>query len=97
MATPSVITELVRNMEDATLGRTPYKLSIKGSPERRVNVRETLDIDTGTKTVEIVALLDGDNPVLPLSTLDQIARNIKTGARVQTSRKGSANMIRVYA
>ena len=97
MATPSVITELVRNTEDATWGRTPFKLSIKGSPERRVNVRETLDVDTGAKTVEIVALLDGDKPVLPLSTLDQIARNIKTGARVQSTTKGSANMIRVYA
>jgi hypothetical protein len=97
MATPSVITELVRDMEDATWGRTPFKLSIKGSPERRVNVRETLNVDTGATTVEIVALTVDGKPVVPLSTLDQIARNIKTGARVQSTVKGSANMIRVYA
>lgn len=97
MATPSVITELIRNMEDAEWGRTPFKLSIKGTPERRVSVRETLDVNTGATTVEIVALLDGGKPVLPLSTLDQIARNIKTGARVRSTSKGAANMIRVYA
>jgi hypothetical protein len=84
-------------MEEATWGRTPFKLSIKGTRERRVNVRETLDVNTGATTVEIVALTDDGKPVLPLSTLDQIARNIKAGARVQTTTKGAANMIRVYA
>jgi hypothetical protein len=96
MAPPSVITELSPIMEDALWGKTPYALSIKGQPEPRVKVKEVLDVNTGETSVEIIALVDDDKPVLALSTLDQIARRIKPDARVQHSRKGSVNMVRLY-
>jgi len=97
MATPSVITKLVPNVQDVLLGVTPYILEIKGQSEPRVAVKELMDIDTGRKTVQITAMAPEGAPVLPLPTLDQIARNILPNARIRDFRKGSRVMVREYA
>lgn len=94
--TASVITKLSPVNEDATWTKTPYALEIKGQPERRVTVSRILNPDTGAKTVHIVALATDGKPVLPLSTLDQIARNILPGARIRTPHKADNRLTRVY-
>lgn len=93
----SVITSLEPNREDATLGLTPYAVTIKGSPEPRVKIVESRDITTGKATVRIIAMAAAGMPVLALPTLDQIARRILPGARVTARLHGSAAFTRVYA
>lgn len=95
--TASVITKLSPITEDALWGATPYALEVKGQPERRVSITELLNTDTGRKTVRIIALATAGVPVLPLSTLDQIARNILPNARVQSPQKSDNRFIREYA
>lgn len=95
--TASVITALAPVTEDAEWGMTPYMLELKGKREQRVTVKELLDTDTGKRVVRIAALAPSGIPVVALPTLDQIARRIIPGARVQSSIKGAANMIRDYA
>lgn len=95
--TASVITKLSPIIEDAVWGATPYALEIKGKAERRVTITELMDPDGGRKTVRIIALAAAGVPVLPLSTLDQIARNILPNARVQSPSKGDTRHIREYA
>lgn len=95
--TASVITKLSPITEDAVWGATPYALEIKGQPERRVTVTELMNPNGGRRTVRIVALATAGVPVLPLSTLDQIARNILPNARVQAPSKADNRHIREYA
>lgn len=96
--TASVITALAPITEDATWTETPYALEIKGQPERRVTVKRILDADTGKRVVRIATLAPSGIPVVALPTLDQIARRIIPGARVQPNTvKGTATLIREYA
>lgn len=95
--TASVITALVPNTNDMLFGEVPYLLEIKGQPEPRVKVTELNNWDKGVKTVKIVAQAAENVPVLPLSTLDQIARRILPGARVTAKIKGHAGLHREYA
>jgi hypothetical protein len=95
--TASVITKLAPITEDMTWTKTPYALEIKGKPEKRVTVNKHLNPDTGATTVHIVALAAAGTPVLPLSTLDQIARNILPGARIRTPHKADNRLVREYA
>lgn len=94
--TASVITKLEANTEDATLGRTPYRLEIKGAPAYGVRVTELMDPNTGQKTVELVVPAPDGSPALPLPTMDAVARRIKAGARVVAKANGTA-WLRVYA
>lgn len=95
--TASVITKLAPITEDMVWGKTPYALEIKGQPEPRVSVAKMLDTDTGATTVRIVALAAAGKPVLPLSTLDQIARNILPDARIAGRNKADNRETRIYA
>ena len=95
--TASVITNLVPDYDEMLLGATPYKLEIKGEPEPRVRVTELMDLETGTKTVRIIAKASEGVPALALSTLDAIARRILPNARVKATGKGTAGMHREYA
>lgn len=95
--TASVITKLVPDFDEMLLGATPYILEIKGEPEPRVRVTELMDLDTGTKTVRIIAKAAEGVPALALSTLDAIARRILPTARVAVTSKGKAGMHREYA
>lgn len=95
--TASVITLLEPNTDEMLLGQTPYKLEIKGAPEPRVKVTELMDLNTGTKTVRIIARASQGVPALALSTMDAIARRILPNARVKASGKGHSGMHREYA
>jgi hypothetical protein len=98
MATPSVITALVADTENMTLGVTPFKLEIKGSPEPRVTATKFIDIDTGkVSKVRIVALAADGVPAQPLSTLDAVARRLLPNARVTAAHKGTAQFYREYS
>ncbi|QFG12153.1 Hypothetical Protein OBI_RACECAR_314 [Arthrobacter phage Racecar] len=94
--TASVITKLEANTEDATFGRTPYRLEIKGAPAHGVRVTELMDPNTGQKSVELIVPAPDGSPALPLSTMDAVARRIKDGARVIAKAQGNA-WRRVYA
>ena len=95
--TASVITALAPVAADKTWEVTPYKLEIKGQPAHGVTVKEILEPETGRKLVRIEALAPTGIPVLPLPTMDQVARNIRAGARVVNYIKGSKLHIREYA
>jgi hypothetical protein len=96
--TASVITALAPINEDKTWTETPFKLELKGQTAHGVTVKEVLDPDTGKRFVRIVtALAPSGLPVVPLPTLDQVARNIRAGARVVNYIKGSKLHIREYA
>lgn len=94
--TASVITTLEANTEDATFGRTPYRLEIKGAPAYGVRVTELLDPNTGKRTVELIVPAPDGTPALPLSTMDAVARRIIDGARVAVKSQGTA-WRRVYS
>lgn len=97
MATPSVITALVEDTENMTLGVTPFKLEIKGQPEPRVKAVKFLDVTTGkVSRVRVTALAADKIPALPLSTLDAVARRILPNARVSVANKGNAQFYREY-
>jgi hypothetical protein len=95
--TASVITALAPIHEEKTWTETPFKLELKGKPEKRVTVKQILDTETGKRMVRIATLAPSGVPVQPLSTLDAIARRILPNARVQRIVKGSAALIREYA
>jgi hypothetical protein len=98
MATPSVITSLVADTENMTLGVTPFKLEIKGSPEPRVKATKIIDINTGkVAKIRIVAMASDGVPAQPLSTLDAVARRLLPNARVTAANKGSAQFYREYS
>lgn len=88
--TASVITSLAPNTEDATFGRTPYRLEIKGAPAHGVRVTELLDPNTGKRTVEVIVPAPEGVPALALSTMDAVARRILDGARVALKSQGTA-------
>jgi hypothetical protein len=95
--TASVITALAPINSEKTWEETPYRLEIKGQPAYGVTVKEVLEPTTGKRLVRIAALAPSGVPVLPLPTLDQIARRIIDGARVQSYGKGSKVHVREYA
>lgn len=95
--TASVITALAPMTEDATWEMTPYALEIKGQPAHGVTVKRVLEPSTGHRIVRIAAMAPTGIPALPLATLDQIARRILPGARVQSYTKGSKIHVREYA
>lgn len=98
MATPSVITALVPDTENMTMGVTPFKLEIKGSPEPRVKATKFIDTETGKVTkIRITALAADGVPAQPLSTLDAVARRLLPNARVTAANKGRAQFYREYA
>lgn len=96
--TASVITKLAPVSADQTWTETPYALEIKGQPANGTTVKEILEPSTGERIIRIMtALAPNGVPVLPLPTQDQVARNIKSGARVVNYIKGSKLHIREYA
>ncbi len=95
--TASVITKLAALNADATWEETPYALEIKGKPAHGVTVKEVLEPTTGRTLIRIAAMAPTGIPVLPLPTMDQVARNIRAGARVVNYVKGSKLHIREYA
>lgn len=95
--TASVITALAPVNEDKTWTDTPYRLELKGETAHGVTVKTVLDTETGKRVVRIAALAPSGIPVVALPTLDQIARRIIPGARVERSIKGTANLIREYS
>lgn len=94
--TASVITKLAPVTADATWTETPYALEIKGKTAHGVTVKSIMNPETGRKVVRIAAMAPTGIPVVPVATMDQIARNILKGARVQNYIKGSAH-VREYA
>jgi hypothetical protein len=94
--TASVITKLAPVTADATWMETPYALEIKGQPAHGVTVKEVLEPDTGMKIIRIIAMAPTGIPALALPTMDQVARNIRAGARVRSYVKGSKLHIREY-
>lgn len=94
--TASVITKLEARTEDATFGKTPYRLELKGAPAYGVRVTELMDPDTGQKTVEVIVPAPEGAPALKLSTIDAVARRIISGARVVASATGATTQRRVY-
>lgn len=98
MATPSVITALIEDRDNMTLGITPFKLEIKGQAEPRVKATRFIDVNTGkVSKVRITALAADGVPAQPLSTLDAVARRILPNARVTVANKGRAQFYREYA
>lgn len=96
--TASVITALAPINADKTWTETPYKLEIKGQPAHGATVKEVLNPETGKRVVRIATALSPTGvPVLPLPTLDQVARRIRPGARVERYIKGPKLHIREYA
>lgn len=90
--TASVITKLAPVAADATWTETPYALEIKGKAAHGVSVKTILNPETGRKMVRIAAMAPTGIPALSLATMDQIARNILKGARVQNYIKGTAHV-----
>jgi hypothetical protein len=98
MATPSVITALIADTENMTLGVTPFNLEIKGSPEPRVKATTFLDINTGkVSKVRIVTLAADGVPAQPVSTQDAVARRLLPNARVTARHSGSSQFYREYS
>jgi hypothetical protein len=95
--TASVITKLAPVNADKTWTETPYALEIKGQTAHGVTVKEILEPTTGQKIIRIAAMAPTGIPALPLPTMDQIARNIRAGARVVNYVKGPKLHIREYA
>jgi hypothetical protein len=98
MATPSVITALVEDVQNMTLGVTPFKLEIKGQPEERVKITKFVDINTGkVSKVRVTALAADGKPAQPISTLDAAARRVLPNARITVRNHGTAQFYREYA
>lgn len=95
--TASVITGFAKNVEDATLGRTPYVVEIKGQNPGGVRVAELMDADTGTVSIEVIAPAPDGKPVLALSTMDALARRVRATAKVAFNGQGPTTLRRVYA
>jgi hypothetical protein len=91
MATPKVITALIEDRDNWKVGETPFKVELKGQAVPEIKAKRVQNLATGALSVQIIA------PVtFALSTLDKIAQNILTGAKVREYRKGSV-IVREYS
>jgi hypothetical protein len=91
MPTAPVVTNVIEDRDNATLGVFPLRIELKGKPEPRVKVARIQDQNTGAFSVRIVAPKD-----FPLSTLDAVARRVQPGSKLVVGGKGPAH-IRHYA
>jgi len=91
MATPKVITGLYEDRDNWKVGETPFKVELKGRSVPEIKAKRLQNLATGALTVQIIA------PVTyALSTLDKIAQNILSGAKVRDYRKGDV-IVREYS
>lgn len=88
--TARVITALIEDRDNWTVGETPFKVELKGRPVPEVKAKRIQNLSTGELSVKIIA------PVtFALSTLDKIAQNILDGVKVRDYRKGDV-IVREY-
>lgn len=89
--TAPVVTALIEDRDNMTLGELPIKVELKGQPAPLVKVVKLQDLNKGGFTVKITAPLD-----VAVSTLDAIARRVIPNSKVTLAGKGPAR-IRHYA
>lgn len=90
-------TAVIPNREEASVNLMPYRVTVAGKPEPRVQALRKVSALTGEIRIELtVPVIDG-SPLLALSTMDATARRISPTARVDGYRKGSRLHIREYA
>lgn len=92
----SVITKLEARTEDATWGKIPYDVEIKGQRVGGLVVRKVPKMVSGAlDMIEIVAPMAGDKLAVALPTLDGIARAVSPTARILSrSTSGPARLMR---
>lgn len=91
MATPKVITALIEDRDNWTVGQTPFTVELKGRRVPEIKAKRIQNLSTGALSVQIIAPL-----TFALSTLDKIAQNILDGAKVRDYRKGDV-IVREYS
>lgn len=90
-------TAVIPNRDEASVNKMPYRITVAGKPEPRVQAVRVVSALTGAVTIQLtVPVVDG-SPLLALSTMDATARRISPTARVAGYRKGSRLHIREYA
>lgn len=89
--TAPVVTALIEDFDNQTLGNLPIKVELKGQPAPHVKVEKLQNLTQGGYTVRITAPVS-----VAVSTLDAIARRVIPEAKVTLAGKGAAR-IRHYA